>query len=107
MTLRMLRVAIVSSKRDTHGASGISFYPTLQVIKYNNKNNKNNNNNNKKIITIIDFTAYFICGLVMTVVLESGIFKTVAYKLNIGYSLNSIPTISANHNMCLSVSVLV
>jgi hypothetical protein len=47
MTLRMLRVAIVSSKRDTHGASGISFYPTLQVIKYNNKNNNNNNNNKK------------------------------------------------------------
>jgi len=43
----------------------------------------------------------------MTVVLESGTFRTLIYDLNIENYLNSIPTISAKHKLCVYVSVLV
>ena len=43
----------------------------------------------------------------MTVVLESGTFRTLMYDLSIENSLNSIPTISAKHKLCVSVNVLV
>ena len=43
----------------------------------------------------------------MTVVLESGTFRTLFYNLNIGKSLNLIPTIGARHKVPVSVIVLV
>jgi hypothetical protein len=43
----------------------------------------------------------------MAVGLESGTFRTLGYDLNIENSLNSIPTIGANHKMPVSVGVLV
>ena len=58
------------------------------------------------IIIIIAFTAYFICGLVMTIVLESGTFRKLVYDFNIENSLNSIPTIDAKHKVLVCVSVL-
>jgi len=44
---------------------------------------------------------------VITVVLESGTFRTLAYDLNIKNSQNSIPTIGVTLTMSVSVSVLV